>query len=437
MANLRKYLSASGLLSIIRKSFLKIPDQSKKEQRNRAKKISLDDCLMSALAVFNMKCPSLLQFDIKSRLPVIAKNLRNLYGVKDVPCDTQMRERLDKIDPFHLSAAYKKIFAVAQRGKILEDFVYYQGHYLLSLDGTGQYQSENVHCENCCVKQHKSGEVSYYHQMLGAVLVHPKKKQVIPLAPEPITKQDGATKNDCERNASKRLLSRIRREHPHLKLIVVEDGLASNAPHINLLQELRLHYILGAKPDDHKYLFDWVLHSKCEVHTETDFDGTIHEYKFVNNVPLNDSNHEVRVNFLEYWEKKPNGKKQHFSWVTDFSLHKSNVGLIMRGGRARWRIENETFNTLKNQGYNFEHNYGHGNENLCSVFTMLMVLAFLMDQMQELCCSTYQAARVAARTKYELWEQMRSYFRLLEFESWEAYYNLIINAGQFCFFNSS
>ncbi len=68
----------------------------------------------------------------------------------------------------------------------------------------------------------------------------------------------------------------------------------------------------------------------------------------------------------------------------------------MRAGRARWRIENETFNTLKNQGYHFEHNYGHGNENLCSVMTMLMMLAFLIDQVQQLCCKVYQDARKKA-----------------------------------------
>jgi hypothetical protein len=74
----------------------------------------------------------------------------------------------------------------------------------------------------------------YYHQMLGGVLVHPDQPTVLPFAPEPMLKQDGTKKNECERNASKRMLSRIRKDHPQLKLIVV-DGLASNAPHIRHL----------------------------------------------------------------------------------------------------------------------------------------------------------------------------------------------------------
>src|ERR687892_1739278 len=92
------------------------------------------------------------------------------------------------------------------------------------------FSSSKISCPECCIKHARSGEVSYYHQLLGAVIVHPEKRGVIPLAPEPITRQDGASKNDCERNAAKRLLSALRREHPHLKLIVVEDVLAANGP---------------------------------------------------------------------------------------------------------------------------------------------------------------------------------------------------------------
>ncbi len=83
--------------------------------------------------------------------------------------------------------------------------------------------------------------------MLGAVLIHPEQKEVFPLAPEPIVKGDGDTKNDCERNASKRLLTDLRREHPHLKILIVEEGLASNFPHLSLLDELKMSYIIGCQ----------------------------------------------------------------------------------------------------------------------------------------------------------------------------------------------
>jgi hypothetical protein len=120
-------------------------------------------------------------------------------------------------------------------------------------------------------------------------------------------------------------------------------------------------------------------------------------------------NQDVRVNFIEYWEVGEH-KVQHFSWVTDLRVSQRNVYHLMRGGRARWKIENETFNTLKNQGYHFEHNYGHGTQNLSVVFAMVMMLAFLVDQTQQLCCALFQAVWSKLGSKRLLWERMRALF---------------------------
>ena len=169
-----------------------------------------------------------------------------------------MRERLDEVDPRQLRAVFKHVFMLLQRGKGLEGFTCLDGHYVLSVDGTGYFSSSRVHCAQCCEKHHRDGRTTYSHQMLGAVLVHPDKREVFALAPEPSVKGDGAKKNDCERNAAKRLLSDVRREHPHLKRVVVEDGLASNGPHIKHLKGLDLRFILGAKRADHEALFEWV-----------------------------------------------------------------------------------------------------------------------------------------------------------------------------------
>jgi len=253
-------------------------------------------------------------------------------------------------------------------------------------------------------------------------------KEVIPLCPEPILKQDGQTKNDCERNAAKRLLQDTRREHPHLNLIVVEDGLASNAPHIRLLQALKYRFILGAKPADHKNLFEfvesvWVERDALE---EEEPDGKRHRYRWVNQVPLNERHPDVLVNFLEYWEISPQGKTQHFTWVTDIPLTPSTVSLVMKGGRCRWRIENETFNTLKNNGYQFEHNFGHGYQHLSTVFPMLMFLAFLIDQCQQLCCAFFKAALKKMERKLYLWNEMGILMRRFKLPSWEELYRAII-----------
>ena len=423
---LRKALSAPGLLRGVRKSFDKLEDPVS------ARRFRLSDCLMSGLAVFGLKYPSLLQFDRDARTDeVVRANLKTLYGIERAPCDTALRERLDEVDPRELRVAFKRVFAALQRGKGLEGFTWLDGHYLLSVDGTGYFSSSSVHCEHCCEKHHKDGHVTYYHQMLGAVVVHPEQREVFPLAPEPIVKGDGATKNDCECNAAKRMLEDVRREHPHLKLIVVEDGLASNGPHINLLKSLDMRFILGAKPGDHKALFEWVasterMNTGAVKHVEhTDAQDVHHRFRYLNAAPLNDTHFELEVNFLEYWETRPNGKTQRFSWVTDLPIDDTNVMALMRGARARWRIENETFNTLKNQGYCFEHNFGHGKKHLSTVFAYLMMLAFLIDQCQQRCCTLFQGAQAKAERARYFWERLRALFLGYRLPDWEALYGAI------------
>jgi hypothetical protein len=372
--------------------------------------ISLTDALMSAFALFSLKSPSLLTFD-KERTE---GNLPRVYGIKRVPCDTAMREILDPVEPASLRPLFKSVFGALQRGKALEEMVFVEGHYLLALDGTGYFSSKQIHCESCLETHHRNGTVTYRHQMLGAALVHPDRREVIALMPEPILKQAGTDKNDCERNAAKRLIAKLRQDHPHLQLIVTEDSLSSNAPHIDVLQEHALHYLLGVKEGDHAYLFKQVAAAE-QVGRVTYYDrddpktGLRHRFRFVSDVPLNDSKSDLLVNFLECWEWDQN-QVHHFSWITDLRGNKGTVYQLMRGGRARWRIENETFNTLKNQGDHFEHNFGHGYQHLSVVFAVLMMLAFLVDQVQQLCCLLFQAVWAKLGSKRRLWERMRALF---------------------------
>jgi hypothetical protein len=507
----RKFLSAKGLLGVVYSQFQKI--KAPRELVNRSNSITLSDCLMSAVAMFGLKFPSLLKFDEAKEERELKHNLRTLYHVEKAPCDTYMRERCDEVDPSKIRTVFKKIFSCVQRGKGLEDFQYIDKHYLLAGDGTGFFSSDVVHCKNCCIKhynqchvkiqghmpddisKHKKNtyilvnnskqpwllhcidherkttqispssihglqeiladksrnnlskedkeqikklitghyqkehpsedDISYYHNMFCAAIVHPNHKMVLPLAPEPIMKADGATKNDCERNAAKRLYSDARREHPHLKFIVVEDSLASNVPHLSDLKRLDMRYIVGAKPGDHKFLFDLVKMADCVEYSHQTKDGTTHTYRYINQVQLNKSHDDFKTNFLEYWETNKKDEKQHFCWVTDITITNDNVYQIMKGGRINWRIENNTFNTLKNQDYHFSHNFGHGYANLCSVFGMLMMLAFFIDQVQELYCQQFKAARAKFKSRTSLWEKIRSMFKEYIISSWDDLFNSI------------
>jgi hypothetical protein len=432
-------LSGDSLLQSIRDHF-----QLVKDYRNPAMiRIALSDFLMSGFAIFSLKFSSLLQFEEKMREEGYASQLSPLYKMIDVPSDTHMRSVLDEINPEEITPIFKAILNKVQESKRLEDFQFIDKKYLISFDGTQNFSSNNVHCDSCLVRK-TSGEkeeLNYYHQTLGACIVHPDKDCVIPLCPEPLQKQDGMDKNDCERAAFRRFLARFRKDHPKLPVIFTNDALHTTAP---MIRDLKIHgidYISAVKPGSHETLFvgieKWAERGKIQCHNvEEEFGDKIkkkrvHAFRYANKILLNFSNLDMSVNFFEYWETTtwvdPKGRsqevKRHFSWITSFEINDKNIMQLMRGGRARWKIENETFNTLKNQGYEFEHNFGHGYKNLSVVFSFLMFLAFLFDQVQQLGCKVFKELLKKKKRKKYLWEHLRFKFMSLydlenKFESW-------------------
>jgi hypothetical protein len=170
----RKSLSIPGLLAIVRKEFEQI-----KEHRIKTITYKLTDVLMSALAMFGLKYPSLLQFDQSYRDGNIRTNLKNLYGVELAPSDTQMRSILDPVAPEGLRPAFRQIHRELQRQKALDQYRYLGG-YLMSVDGTGQFSSTQIKCGECCSRRLRNGTEQYSHQLLAAVIVHPELKTVLP-----------------------------------------------------------------------------------------------------------------------------------------------------------------------------------------------------------------------------------------------------------------
>jgi len=196
--------------------------------------------------------------------------------------------------------------------------------------------------------------------------------------------------------------------------MVTEDSLRANAPHMQTLHDHPLHDMLGGKEGDHAFLCSQVQAAEhagrvtyYERHDRAA--GLRHRCRFVNDGPLHESNADVRVNVIEDWERSDD-KVQHCSWVTDLRVSQRNVFHLMRGGRARWKMDNETFNTLKNQGDQCEHNDGHGPQNLSVVCAMVLMLAFLVDQTQQRCCPVFRAVWAKLGSTRLLWERMRALF---------------------------
>ena len=96
-----------------------------------------------------------------------------------------------------------------------------------------------------------------------------------------------------------------------------------------------------------------LLDHRCTI----DATGDRHEYEWVTGVPLNGNPRSPQINFVHYRIVRAGTTTYRNAWVTDLVPTAGSVARIVRAGRARWKIENEGFNTLKNQGYHLEHNF--------------------------------------------------------------------------------
>lgn len=431
---LRKCMSASGLNQAVRQQFSCMVDT----RRQASSDFTLTDTAMAALAMFQFKSPSLLQFDKSTRNSednVLIDNLKRLYWLPSVPSDSQMRSILDEVSPADLRPAFRAVHSMVQRGRMLEDFKVFGDKLVVSIDGTGLFSSTKVHCPQCGVKKRKNGTEEFYHQLHVAVIVSPEQKIVLPLDFEPIIRSDGDTKDCSERNAAKRLIPSIAEQYPKRKFIIVEDALAANGPHVSLLQEHGMDFVIGVKSTGSVSLFaafdERRNHPDDAVveFEQTDEKNVLKGCRFANDLPINHSHPDIRVNLIEFWEVDAKGKQKQWSWISSLTITPENALEIAAIGRSRWGIENQTFNTLKNQGYNLEHNYGHGKKYLSSTLAGLMLLAFLTDQVQEHACPVFKAAREKCRIKTNLWAKMQTYLQDVDVPDWETLFRLIAKLG--------
>ncbi len=417
----KKHLSFSSLRKEFTRQINKFPDKRQEGKRE----YSNQDAIMSGFACMYFQDPSLLQFQIKLQEAKNMNNLRTLFGVRKIPELTQLKGIIDLTDSENFRGVFKQFFYRLQRGKHLENYQIFDGLYLCSIDGSQYYNSKKIKCEKCLTKQHKGGTTSYSHQVLQAAIMHPDKRQVIPIMPEEIRNEDGNTKQDIEINAAKRLVPKIRKDHRQLGIIIVGDDLYSKQPFIELVLTEKMHYILIAKPSDHKTLMRNIESSDKLLKMEKEHKpGVRHIYEWINDVELNGRDDTIRTNYFRFQivrtDKEGNQKITYRnSWISDIKITEENIGELVRGGRCRWKIENECFNTLKNQGYYMSHNFGHGEKNLCHNFYLLTLLAFFFHQIFELTDRLYQASRVKFGSKRHMWETLRSYIKIIIFDTWE------------------
>lgn len=371
------------------------------------KQYELSDAALAAFAVFFSQSPSFLAHQRTMEKRKGKSNAQTLFGMEQIPTDTHIRTLLDGVPSESLFVVFRHVFGELLATGVLERFRTKSGQLLLALDGTGYFSSETIHCDNCSRRELKKGKLRYSHSVITPVVVSPEQREVISLEPSFILPQDGEEKQgqrsaeavpSCEINAAKRWLQEGASHYELEGAIVLGDDLYSHQPYCQALLDKDLNFILVCKPDSHQTLYEYLtLHSPHELKQRiwNGRHGEIHHYRYAKGLPLRDGENALQVNWCELSITHEDSGKLLFrnSFATNLSVTADNVAEIVQWGRCRWKIENENNNVLKTKGYNMEHNYGHGKQNLSTVLVTLMLYAFLGHTVFALTLPSYQQVR--------------------------------------------
>jgi hypothetical protein len=394
-----------------------LPDQRKGPRRDGD--YSMADIGLAAFSIFFMGSPSFLGHQRALAEGHGRSNCETLFGMAAIPSDNYIRLMLDGASPAAFDGLFMK--AIETAGP-LTPFQCLDGRVLVALDGTEHFCSRKITCEQCSTRRRSDGGTEYFHAFLGASMVAPGHKQVLPLPPEFIAPQDGAEKQDCERNATKRWLASHGADLAHLRPVYLGDDLFACQPVVAAIQDAGGNFILTCKPSSHKTIAEYLYGADLQEHRHTVCKRgkcTTTIYRWLSGVPLRATDDAILVNWFSIEILNAKGKRTYYnSFVTDLAITSGIVAELAACGRARWKIENETFNVLKTNGYNLEHNFGHGKKTLASVLVTLNLLAFAFHIAAYLGVIAWRAAVIARGPTYRFFEHLRTITAYVVFPDW-------------------
>lgn len=397
-------------------------------RRGRNTQYEIVDAGLGAFSVFYMQSPSFLAYQRDMQRKKGQNNAQGLFGVERIPSDGQIRNLLDPVEPRTLYERFWEIYRHLDEGGHLDEYRGVAGTRLISLDGSQYFSSQKIHCPNCRVSV-RDEKTYYSHLVMVAVVCAPEQAHVICLDPEFITPQDGHEKQDCEQQATKRWVERNAERFEPWSVTILTDDLHCHQPLCEQLVKHKLHFILTCKPESHEALYEELgllerVDGAISTKVVRKWNGRDHErwvYRWAEHLPLRGNLKTLMVNWCELTISNEATGEQlyHNAWATDHTLNDQRVVEVVADGRSRWKVENEGLNVLKNQGYHFEHNYGHGQQHLSMVLLTLLMLAFLFHSALGLSCSMYQAVRRELATRRTFFNDLRALTRYLYFLSWQ------------------
>jgi hypothetical protein len=416
-------LSAAILIQRIGVAFSVLPDTRGKSNNQH---YEMADAALSAFSIFFTQSPSFLDSQVRMQKQQGKNNAASLFGVHEIPSDNQIRNLLDPVPPETLFPLMATIGDELYRDGYLDGFRSINGTLLIALDGTDFFSSEKISCPCCTQSNQKNGKTLYRHIAVTPVLVSPQQKNVVALAPQFVQPQDGHDKQDCELAASGRWLDQWGTHYAAWGVTYLGDDLYCHQPHCERVLGLNAHFLFTCKPDSHSTLYEWVADFARNggvptvVRTRRLGKKTfIDTYRYVNQVPLRNSDDALMVNWCELVTTDAEGDVMfRNAWATSHRLTDDNIAALAAAGRARWKIENENNNTLKTKGYHFEHNFGHGKQYLSNLFATMILLAFLVHTTLDWIDAPYRAVRDSLPSRRTFFEHLRALIHYLPFDDW-------------------
>ena len=302
------------------------------------------------------------------------------------------------------------------RMKVL-DYGRLHGYFLLVLDATGQLHFRQRHCEHC-LERTSNGKTHYYHHVLEAKLVTPEGL-ALSVASEFIENTDPkATKQDCELKAFGRLVDKIKKQYPQLRLCLCMDALYANGTVFTICEKNHWKYFItfkqGSLPalwTEYQSLLALTPSNRKVLQIDKD---TFQEFAWVEDMEhIDDRKRCHGVNVFQCLERcRQDNTASYFAWLTNFPIRPDTVAeLGNRGARCRWKIENQGFNVQKNGGFNLEHAYSTKRRPMHNWYILLQIAHMILQLVEHGSLLRQDAKRSFGSLRamaHRLWESIRN-----------------------------
>ncbi|MFC1461863.1 hypothetical protein ACFLQR_05035 [Verrucomicrobiota bacterium] len=339
--------------------------------------------LWLGILLFMMHLGSRRQMRFERIADVFKRNLALLSGQRDLDFiadpDT-LAYYAERVSPEAIEKLLASITVWLIRMKVLDPFRLY-GYFPIAIDGSQICTFDHEPWPDCPHRKLSDGSIQYFTYVLDAKLVTPCG-MALTLATEMLTNEgyEFFEKQDCELKAFPRLVDKLRVLFPRTPLCLLLDGLYANQNIIRMIETNLWKYIITFKEGSMPERFTEAL-SLASLQKDNRMqikeDHCTQSFQWAEQLPVA----ELTPNVLFCREQLHEDEATNFVWLTNFQLYKNNIqNIAKKGGRLRWKIENEGFNVQKNDGYEMEHPYSE-HKNGFRIFYILLLIAHYITQL--------------------------------------------------------